>query len=99
MGVGQKSSVVAQDCILLYRGFPIRRPSAKPGVVENPLPSRLKIGDTAGLEICATKNLVLHPQFLMMADSLASFFQSRFERATHDVKKVRPSYHVSGWGW
>ena len=60
-GEGQNSSVVAQDCILLYRGFPIRRPSAKPGGVENPAPSRLEIGDTADLEICATKNFVLHP--------------------------------------
>jgi hypothetical protein len=60
-GAGQHSSVVAQDCILLYRGFPIRRPSANPGGVENPAPSRLEIGDTADLEIGATKNFVLHP--------------------------------------
>jgi hypothetical protein len=32
-----------------------------PGGVENPAPSRLEIGDTADLEICATKNFVLHP--------------------------------------
>jgi hypothetical protein len=61
LGRRTKSSVVAQDCILLYRGFPIRGPSAKPGGVENPAPSRLKIGDTADLEICASKNFVLHP--------------------------------------
>jgi hypothetical protein len=28
--------------------------------VENPAPSRLEIGDTADLEICATKNFVPH---------------------------------------
>jgi hypothetical protein len=33
----------------------------QPGGVENPAPSRLEIGDTADLEICATKNFVLHP--------------------------------------
>ena len=59
-GRRNNSSVVAQDCILLYRGFPIRRPSAKPGGIENPAPSRLEIGDTADLEICAPKNFVLH---------------------------------------
>jgi hypothetical protein len=48
-GAGQNSSVVAQDCILLYRGFPIRRPLANPAS-ENPAPSRLEIGDTADLE-------------------------------------------------
>ena len=46
-GAGQNSSVVAQDCILLYRGFPIRRPLASPAGVENPAPSRLETGDTA----------------------------------------------------
>jgi hypothetical protein len=32
-----------------------------PAGVENPAPSRLEIGDTADLEICATKNFVLRP--------------------------------------
>jgi hypothetical protein len=48
-GAGQNSPVVAQDCILRYRGFPIRRPLANPAS-ENPAPSRLEIGDTADLE-------------------------------------------------
>jgi hypothetical protein len=60
-GAGQNSSVVAQDCLLLYRGFPTRRPLANLASVENPSPSRLEIGDTADFEICATKNFVLHP--------------------------------------
>jgi hypothetical protein len=60
-GAGQNSSVVARDCILLYRGFAIRRPLANPASVENPAPSRLEIGDTADLEICATKNFAPRP--------------------------------------
>jgi hypothetical protein len=34
--------------------------SANPGGVENPAPSRLEIGDTADLKICATKKFVPH---------------------------------------
>ena len=49
-GTGQNSSVVAQDCILPSRGFPIRRPLVKSGGVENPASSRLEIGDTIDLE-------------------------------------------------
>jgi hypothetical protein len=42
VGAGQNISVVAQDCILLYRGFPIRGPLADPASVENPASSRLQ---------------------------------------------------------
>jgi hypothetical protein len=61
-GVRQNSSVVAQDSILLYRGFPIRRPLAITVRVKNPAPSRLETGDTADWEIRATKNFVAHPK-------------------------------------
>ena len=47
--------------MLLYRGFPIRRPLANPASVENPVPSRLEIGDTADLEIGAARNIVRPP--------------------------------------
>jgi len=51
----------AQDCILLDRGFPSRRPLARPAGVENPASSRLEIGNTADSGICAAKNFVPHP--------------------------------------
>jgi len=60
-GVGLNASVAVQDCILLDRGFPIRRPLASPAGVENPASCRLEIGETADLEVSAALNFVRHP--------------------------------------
>ena len=52
---------VAQSCTLLYRGFVIRK---APDDTADPLitvPCRMQFGDTADLEICATKKSVLRP--------------------------------------
>jgi hypothetical protein len=50
-----------RNCILLYRGFPIRKPPASPLPAGMAAPCRLEIGDTADWEIGDTKNFVSHP--------------------------------------
>jgi hypothetical protein len=51
--------LLAQDCILLYRGFAIQAVQ-NPASIEISAFGRMQFGDMADLEICATKNFVLH---------------------------------------